>query len=604
MATMALIQSICRYAPQHTDFIFEQTPLIVKHLKIVSFRGQTNEYGLSNSNDAFFQFILISTLGMLLSKRKISPRIAIEMSDILSHIISTFDNEKNMLQTLLYESVKTIFSIESDQSLKFLGINILSKFLSLNNNNIRYVSLDVFLKIIKTEYFTVQRHKNTIISCLSDPDISIRRRALDLTFEIMNETNIVDLIDNILIFLETVNTDELKYHIISQLIAAVFVFSKNDNWIFNTLLRILITSGNFVSESAICNILDSIILCNDIKIKKVIIIKFFESSFIHQNQFALILITIWLIGEFADLILTENFILNEKKTIIDEEIIIDFLDLQKTKDFNSVTENNQVTIFLLTMAIKLSVKLVNPKTLESLRSFINSKTTSQNIEIQNRAIEYNEIFFLKNDYKKGILSLITAPNINKKNCIYFNINKNVIMSFETNDNKKHSSEYFLDFLYDNNDDKNKKLEHLTKTKNNLYQRPNTNLNMEILDLFENQSKVNKESYIEGYSDNLIKIFFRFQKKIQPGMIFVEVLTELLDLQFEMKKFDLFFAVPKTQKLTIKPISNINGGLKFPMMHQLKIVGEEGLKIRLKVKFVVNQNQLQKEFNFNQFDVQL
>lgn len=65
----------------------------------------------------------------------------------------------------------------------------------------------------------VQRHRNTILECLQDADISIKRRALDLSFALIDESNIRILTRELLVFLESAD-QEFKQDTAIQICAA------------------------------------------------------------------------------------------------------------------------------------------------------------------------------------------------------------------------------------------------------------------------------------------------------------------------------------------------------------------------------------------------
>lgn len=53
----------------------------------------------------------------------------------------------------------------------------LRRFLANRDNNIRYVALNTLAKVVSVDTQAVQRHRNTIVDCVKDADVSIRRQA-------------------------------------------------------------------------------------------------------------------------------------------------------------------------------------------------------------------------------------------------------------------------------------------------------------------------------------------------------------------------------------------------------------------------------------------
>ncbi|GMP82851.1 hypothetical protein CsSME_00036981 [Camellia sinensis var. sinensis] len=67
-------------------------------------------------------------------------------------------------------------SIEDSGGLWVLAVNILGKFPSNRDNNIRYVALNMLMKAtVDTQ--AGQRHRATILECVKDSDATIRKRA-------------------------------------------------------------------------------------------------------------------------------------------------------------------------------------------------------------------------------------------------------------------------------------------------------------------------------------------------------------------------------------------------------------------------------------------
>ena len=80
-----------------------------------------------------------------------------------------------------------------------------------------YVALNTLLKTVNIDHSAVQRHRNTILDCLKENDVSIQRRALELSFALINSNNIRTIMKEIVSFLDKAEP-EFKSHICTNIL--------------------------------------------------------------------------------------------------------------------------------------------------------------------------------------------------------------------------------------------------------------------------------------------------------------------------------------------------------------------------------------------------
>lgn len=377
---------------------------LVRTLKGLASSGYAPEHDVTGITDPFLQVKILRLLRVL---GRGDAHTSEQINDILAQVATNTDSSKNVGNSILYESVLTILEIEADSGLRVLGVNILGKFLSNKDNNIRYVALNTLVKVVAVEPNAVQRHRNTILECLRDPDISIRRRALDLSFTLINDSNVRVLIRELLAFLEVAD-NEFKPIMTSQIGVAADRFAPTKRWHVDTMLRVLKLAGNYVKEQILSSFVRLIATTPDLQTYSVQ--KLYAGLKDDITQEGLTLAGAWVIGEYGDALLRGGQY--EEEELVREVKESDIVDLFTTI-LSSSYATQIVTEYIVTSAMKLTTRLNDPAQVDRIRRLLSSRTSDLSIEIQQRAVEYGNMFAY-DDIRRGVLEKMPAPEIREE----------------------------------------------------------------------------------------------------------------------------------------------------------------------------------------------
>lgn len=116
--------------------------------------------------------------------------------------------------------------------------------------------MNTLLRSVHVDTSAVQRHRSTILECLKDPDVTIRKRAMELSFALVNSQNIRTMMKELLTFLEKPD-NEFKVPCSSSIVIAAERYAPNKKWHLDTLLKVLVAVSNCYP---VCNSLETIYL--------------------------------------------------------------------------------------------------------------------------------------------------------------------------------------------------------------------------------------------------------------------------------------------------------------------------------------------------------
>ena len=134
--------------------------------------------------------MLIKVVKLLGSLSPLEPRLAKKLTEPLCDIITT-----TPAKSLLYECVNTLLAGEMrSKSVIRLCLDKLRGFIEDPDQNLKYLGLLGLHKLMRRYPRVVSEHRDLILSCLQDEDVTIRMRALDLITSMVNQRNVVAIV--------------------------------------------------------------------------------------------------------------------------------------------------------------------------------------------------------------------------------------------------------------------------------------------------------------------------------------------------------------------------------------------------------------------------
>uniref|UniRef100_A0A671QV21 AP-1 complex subunit gamma n=1 Tax=Sinocyclocheilus anshuiensis TaxID=1608454 RepID=A0A671QV21_9TELE len=374
---VVLITELCEHNPDTLDQFRKAVPELVQIMKGLVTSSYSPEHNVAGISDPFLQVRILRLLRILGHNNDTASDA---MNDLLAQVATNTDSSKTAGSAVLYETVLTIMDINSESGLRVLAVNILGRFLLNNDRNIRYISMTSLQKIVQTDHNAVQRHRGTIVDCLKDQDTSVKRRALELSLALVSAVNIRSMMKELLIFLSTC-PPELR----SQTTSGIFNVAERYQQSFVLhiyLIRILLAGGD-VRDETVPNLIQLITTASELHCYTVH--KLYRALVKEISQQPLVQVACWCIGEYGDLLLKGECEEIEPVQVTEDDVL-DALETVLQSHMSSPATRG----FALTATMKLSTRITD--NVDRIRSIVSIYGSCIDLELQQRAVEYNALF--------------------------------------------------------------------------------------------------------------------------------------------------------------------------------------------------------------------
>lgn len=356
--------------------IAQSAPLLCRILKVLVSGGFAAEYDVSGVSDPYLQVKILHLLRLLSEN---DESIGDSISDILAQVATNVDNNKPAGNAVLYECVKTIMAVKGIGGLRVLAVNTLGRFLGYRDNNMRYISLSLLLDTISEDPQAMQRHKSVVLECVRDDDDSIRRKALDLVFALVNPGNAKEIVQELIEYLKICDKS-FREELADKTCILIQKLSINPSWYIDSMLKILVQCGEYVSEDACRSLIVTILNAEDLHQYAADMYLIAWQDYKEGSNAALTQVSLWLCGEY-----------------IQAEKVPIFIDLASKVISNAYLPQSCHSYALVALG-KVCARTKSSVDREKIYSIVTKMNKSISIESQNRSMEISCLYPHKTVY--------------------------------------------------------------------------------------------------------------------------------------------------------------------------------------------------------------
>ena len=274
-------------------------------------------------------------------------------------------NEKTVQMSIVFEVMQIIIKNEREEFFEIL-LPLLSSLVEEKEVNIRYLALDTFVLLGQANYKNVcQKYLTSILKSLEEPDVTIRRRAIEVLYSLCTPQSVRKVVNHLLHVLE-VDEGDLKEELVVKISILAEMDEVKDEWYVDTMLLATCLGGEFVRPELWDRVLQCIENTKEYCIQKIIQILYgncWHEEFLRMSCVIIGEYPVYL-GQFAQK--TTNYII---------------------KQLFYVGETSKRVI--LTCLVKIAKEL--PDMRQTVMKALKMMSNSVDVEVQQRAAEFINI---------------------------------------------------------------------------------------------------------------------------------------------------------------------------------------------------------------------
>eukprot|EP00471_Norrisiella_sphaerica_P007118 CAMPEP_0184491266 /NCGR_PEP_ID=MMETSP0113_2-20130426/19974_1 /TAXON_ID=91329 /ORGANISM="Norrisiella sphaerica, Strain BC52" /LENGTH=1192 /DNA_ID=CAMNT_0026875551 /DNA_START=119 /DNA_END=3697 /DNA_ORIENTATION=- len=374
-ASLIIVENLVSENPAaHKDL----TKTLCVILKQVTEHCLSRDYDYHRIPAPWIQLKLLRILGYLGDGNKEASEL---IYPVLKEVMKRADIGINVGYAIVYECVRTAISIFPNRLLLTEAASSISRFLTSNNHNLKYLGINALAGIVQIDAKHAVKHQMTVIDCLEDPDDTLRRKTLDLLYSMTNPQNVRMIMQKLMTFLKSTVDTFLRTELVSKITQIAEKFAPDNEWYITTVNTVFELGGDLVRPNMVHNLIN-LIASEDIdptdpdNIRVHAVDTYIGLLNKPHIPNVLLKVVAWVLGEYGHL----------SKQSSAESVLLSLCDAME-----QIANEPESRFWLLSAALKLCTNGTGGKVPSELERLVKKFQTSADTALQQKAHEFLEL---------------------------------------------------------------------------------------------------------------------------------------------------------------------------------------------------------------------
>nr|PVC53096.1 gamma adaptin [Theileria orientalis] len=227
-----------------------------------------------------------------------------KLYEVVSTIINSVKFDGNRNYAILLECVSAIDSDFGEERFNDLGKLVVKKFMSGKDNNVKYLALGIIMKLHNVNMVLGDTNWMIIVQSLKQPDMSIRKKALEVALKVVNGAILDPLLSYLYEYLLSADEDTRKESMYS-IFNCVKKHSEDVAYKLQVFVKMFTIAGNSVQDLIMFEFIELLVSSGE-EVRRRTTLELLKVLRHNMGQSALVKSSLYAVGEYYDLLSLED----------------------------------------------------------------------------------------------------------------------------------------------------------------------------------------------------------------------------------------------------------------------------------------------------------